>query len=40
MPAHLALPIVSPGPLAGVISIVGLLGVFAWIAWRFGPMLL
>jgi hypothetical protein len=34
------LPIASPGPLAGAISIVGLLAAFAWIGWRFGPILL
>ena len=35
-----AVPIASPGPLAGAISVFGLLAAFAWIAWRFGPTLL
>jgi hypothetical protein len=38
--AQLALLIASPGPLAGLISVFGLLAAFAWIAWRFGPILL
>jgi hypothetical protein len=37
---HVAVPIASPGPLAGVISVFGLLATFAWIVWRFGPTLL
>jgi hypothetical protein len=37
---HAAVPLASPGPLAAAISIVGLLALFAWIAWRFGPTLL
>ena len=40
VPVHLAVPIASPGPLAEVISVFGLLATFAWIAWRFGPTLL
>lgn len=39
MPLRLAVPIASPGPLAGVIGILGFLVVVAWIAWRFGPTL-
>ena len=27
-------------PLAGAISLIGLVAVFAWIVWRFGPTLL
>jgi hypothetical protein len=30
----------APGPLAGAISLLGLLGASVWIAWRFGPTLL
>jgi hypothetical protein len=33
------IPVASAGPLAGVICVVGLLSVVAWIAWRFGPTL-
>jgi hypothetical protein len=40
VPVLAAVPVASPGPLAGVISLFGLLAVFAWIAWRFGPTLL
>jgi hypothetical protein len=40
VPVHLSLPMASPGPLAGLISVFGLLAAFVWIAWRFGPMLL
>ena len=40
MPVQIAVPIGSPGPLAGVISVLGLLAAFAWIGWRFGPTLL
>ena len=40
VPVHLAVPIASPGPLAVVISVFGLLAMFTWIAWRFGPTLL
>jgi hypothetical protein len=32
--------IASPGPLAGVIGVLGLLAASSWIAWRFGPTLL
>jgi hypothetical protein len=32
--------IASPGPFAGVISVVGLFAMLTWIAWRFGPTLL
>jgi hypothetical protein len=34
-----ALPVASASPLAGVICVLGLLGTFAWIGWRFGPTL-
>jgi hypothetical protein len=37
---HVAVPLVSPGPLTSAISIIGLLALSAWIAWRFGPTLL
>jgi hypothetical protein len=33
-------PVSTVGPLAGGISLIGLVAVFAWIAWRFGPTLL
>jgi hypothetical protein len=33
-------PVAAVGLLADAISLVGLVGVFAWIAWRFGPTLL
>ena len=33
-------PVAAVGPLAGAISLIGLVAVFAWIAWRFGPTLL
>jgi hypothetical protein len=33
-------PIPSPGPLAGAISLLGLLAVSTYVAWRFGPTLL
>jgi hypothetical protein len=35
----LAFPIASAGPLAGAICVLGLLGVLAWVGWRFGPTL-
>jgi hypothetical protein len=34
-----AIPIASAGPLAGVICVLGLLAVVAWVGWRFGPTL-
>jgi hypothetical protein len=37
---RVAVPLASPSPLAGLISVFGLLAAFAWIAWRFGPTLL
>jgi hypothetical protein len=37
---HAAVPLASPGPLAAAISLIGLLALFAWIAWRFGPTLM
>jgi hypothetical protein len=40
MPLRIVVPIASPGPLAGLIDVLGLLGILAWIAWRFGPTLL
>ena len=39
MSSHLAAPIATPGPLAGVISVLDLLAVGAWVAWRLGPTL-
>jgi hypothetical protein len=39
MPAHVVVPMASSGPLAGVISVGGLLTMAAWLAWRFGPTL-
>jgi hypothetical protein len=40
VPGHVALPIASPGPLAGVISVSGLPAAFGWMGWRFGRTLL
>jgi hypothetical protein len=37
--SRLAVPMASPGPLAGVIGVVGFLAVVAWFGWRFGPTL-
>jgi hypothetical protein len=37
-PAVMA-PVAAVGLLADAISLVGLVAVFAWIAWRFGPTL-
>ena len=39
MPSHVVVPLASPGPLAGVIGVVGFLAVVAWGGWRFGPTL-
>jgi hypothetical protein len=39
VPSHFPIPLASAGPLAGMICVLGLLAVFAWIAWRFGPTL-
>jgi hypothetical protein len=33
-------PVAAVGLLAGAISLIGSVAVFAWIVWRFGPMLL
>jgi hypothetical protein len=33
-------PPAGADPLADAISLIGLVAVFAWIAWRFGPTLL
>jgi hypothetical protein len=33
-------PVAAVGPFAGAISVIGLVAVFAWIAWRFGSTLL
>jgi hypothetical protein len=33
-------PLAAAGPLADAIFLIGLVAVFAWIAWRFGPTLL
>jgi hypothetical protein len=39
MSSHLAALIATLGSLAGVISVLGLLAVGAWVAWRLGPTL-
>jgi hypothetical protein len=39
MTSTLVLPVASAGPLAGVICVLGLLAVVAWVGWRFGPTL-
>jgi len=39
MSLQLTIPLAAAGPLAGVICVLGLLAVLAWIAWRFGPTL-
>jgi hypothetical protein len=39
VPSHVVIPIASPGPLAGVIGVLGFLAVFAWVGWRLGPTL-
>jgi hypothetical protein len=33
-------PVASPGPLAGAISLLGLLAMSTYVAWRFGSTLL
>jgi hypothetical protein len=37
MSRELPVLIASPGPLAGVIGVIGFLTAAAWIGWRFGP---
>jgi hypothetical protein len=39
MVSTLLVPIASASPLAGVVCVLGLLGVVAWVGWRFGPAL-
>jgi hypothetical protein len=34
-----ALPVASPGPLAGAIGVLGVLSAVLWVGWRFGPTL-
>lgn|GEM_PF-6733125 len=39
-PDHVRLSVpVATGPLAGIISVLGVLAAAAWLAWRFGPTL-
>ena len=40
MSAYAAVPIASPGPLAGAIGVLGFLAAAAWVGWRFGPTLI
>jgi hypothetical protein len=37
---QVAIPTASPGALADLISVVGIVGATAWVGWRFGPTLL
>jgi len=37
---QLIIQIAFPGPLAGLVSVLGMLAAFSWIVWRFGPALL
>lgn len=40
MSPGLDVPLTSPGPLADVVGVLGLLAACAWTVWRFGPTLL